>query len=366
MIRFNAETQAIETMSTGTETVFENNFLFETPFDTEYEQTPYDALEFSPLDLLPASSDGGSMVRLMGLEALNTIDSIFTAPLETPLVIDPLFSIPLMPLNTGMTSMTWGMMGAYSNPTAVVAPQNLMVNPFMSSMGMMTYATPPVSTGSTGGGISNTDLSSLWNVQYQGDDRLETYGDSNSEVNYNNIPSEYYTNNSDGSLTLSSNGNDGGSANSKYPRTELREKEEWDIMRGSHKMEAEYTNISGGRQTIMQIHFSDEALHANEPPIRLEMINGELVVETRQEAGLDGSDSTSLGRFPMPTADNPLNVTMEVIDGKVQVIVDGDVLYEEDFDWDGEGENAYFKAGTYNHSGENTSVTMSSINITHI
>lgn len=311
---------------------------FEEPTIIEYGTTPYDVFEFSPFGLLSTSSyNNNSTVQLMGLEALASINSIFTAP---------------NPLNMGMTAMSFTPM--------------LMANPFIPLMGMTSYTPTSTARTASSGDISNTVISSLWNVQYQGADRLETYGDSNGEIDYNNIPSEYYIENGDGSLTLRSNGDDGGSANSKYPRTELREKKEWDIMRGNHKIEAEYTDISGGRQTIMQIHFSGDAPHANEPPIRLEMINGELVVETRQRAGMDGSDSTSLGYFPSPTSSNPLNVTMDVIDGKIYVIVNGDVLYEEDFNWEGEGPNTYFKAGTYNHSGANTSVTMSSIDITHL
>lgn len=209
------------------------------------------------------------------------------------------------------------------------------------------------------------DISHIWFVQYQGPSGLETFGNNKTETDYSDIPAHYYRENNDGSLTLGSKGQDHGSRNSKYPRTELREKNEWDIMTGTHKLHAQYTHISGGRQTIMQIHFSKKAKHPHQPPIRLEMIDGKLVAETRRTAGLRASVDKTLGTVAMPTAQNPLDIIMQVTHGTVQILVNGQNMYQERLDWYGEGKSAYFKAGTYNHSGKDTSVTLSSVNVSH-
>jgi hypothetical protein len=157
-------------------------------------------------------------------------------------------------------------------------------------------------------------------------------------------------------------------ANSKYPRSELKEDSTWKMSAGTAKLEATVSIDklpSNGNIVIGQIHQDNGSI--NRPPIELHYNNGRIVAGVMdKQTTQSGSSRTNYTIASGFSVGDKFSYSMEMSpSGKVEISVNGKstpIQLDPSFN----NSNFYFKAGNYvQDTTGNSAVSFYSLDISH-
>jgi hypothetical protein len=176
-------------------------------------------------------------------------------------------------------------------------------------------------------------------------------GNSILIIKPNDLPkyeSEYfYKDDDDGSLIFKCSTDGAHTENSKYPRTELREKYEWNLLKGTHELEASciVSKLAGGKGIIFcQVHGDNSKLNPQLCKLYFDT-KGNILAEVKNDTDPDSKQiKLQLGKYKLGQR---LKILIKIDNGELIAKVNDKIIKTKFKNSYWSKQKFYFKSGNY-------------------